>query len=191
MLIHDDVDNCGQDVCAAVGEIAKTSPGLVVHTIGIGLDQAEAAADELRRAADGRQAARMRRTPPASPRRSAKPSSSPTSSPTPRRRPRRTAQQARQPQTSPPRARRPASICPPGLGAEQRHAREPGALAHHQGRADGELIREATAPTLVEKLPPGTYEVEARLGPRHARTRPSRWRPTRRRRCASISTPAS
>ena len=30
--------------------------------------------------------------------------------------------------------------------------------------ADGELVREAKAPSLVEKLPPGSYEVEARLG---------------------------
>ena len=27
VLIHDDVDNCGQDICAAVGEIARPTPG--------------------------------------------------------------------------------------------------------------------------------------------------------------------
>ena len=41
MLIHDDVDNCGQDACAAASEIAKANPGLSVSTIGFGLDKAK------------------------------------------------------------------------------------------------------------------------------------------------------
>ena len=42
-------------------------------------------------------------------------------------------------------------------------------MAHQQVGADGELIRETRAPALYEKLPPGTYDVEARLGLASAR----------------------
>src|SRR5205823_978797 len=34
--------------------------------------------------------------------------------------------------------------------------------------ADGQLVRDTRAPTLVEKLEPGAYEVEAQLGLAHA-----------------------
>ena len=39
VLIADDLDNCGQDICAAVGQILGTSPNLVVHTIALGFDK--------------------------------------------------------------------------------------------------------------------------------------------------------
>jgi Ca-activated chloride channel family protein len=38
-----------------------------------------------------------------------------------------------------------------------------------RGGADGEVVREARAANLYEKLPPGTYDVEARLGLASAR----------------------
>jgi Ca-activated chloride channel family protein len=41
VLINDDVDNCGQDVCAAAAQIAQSNPGLSVHAIGLGLDKAK------------------------------------------------------------------------------------------------------------------------------------------------------
>lgn len=37
ILVHDDIDNCQADVCAAADEIARTSPGLKVHLISAGL----------------------------------------------------------------------------------------------------------------------------------------------------------
>ena len=42
ILIHDGPDNCGQDPCAAAAEIAKASPGLAIHTIGLSLERADA-----------------------------------------------------------------------------------------------------------------------------------------------------
>ena len=39
VLIADDLDNCGQDVCAMVGELHASSPGLVVHTVALGFDK--------------------------------------------------------------------------------------------------------------------------------------------------------
>ncbi len=39
VLIADDLDNCGQDICAMVGELHASSPGLVVHTVALGFDK--------------------------------------------------------------------------------------------------------------------------------------------------------
>lgn len=38
ILIHDGPDNCQQDACAAAAEIARSQPGLPIHTIAIALD---------------------------------------------------------------------------------------------------------------------------------------------------------
>ena len=43
VLVADDLDNCGQDVCAAMGEILVASPNLVVHTVAVGFDKAKLA----------------------------------------------------------------------------------------------------------------------------------------------------
>lgn len=37
ILIHDDADNCGVDVCTLLGELQSNAPGLVVHSVGLGL----------------------------------------------------------------------------------------------------------------------------------------------------------
>lgn len=37
ILLHDDLDNCQQDACAAAEELAKSNPKLAVHVISIGL----------------------------------------------------------------------------------------------------------------------------------------------------------
>lgn len=37
ILIHDDADNCGVDVCTLLGELQSNAPGLVVHAVGLGL----------------------------------------------------------------------------------------------------------------------------------------------------------
>ncbi len=39
IVIHDGIDNCRQDVCAAAAEIAKSNPELVIHSIPISLDK--------------------------------------------------------------------------------------------------------------------------------------------------------
>ncbi len=42
MLIHDGLDNCQQDMCAAAADIAKTNPNLAIHVISLGLAKPEA-----------------------------------------------------------------------------------------------------------------------------------------------------
>jgi Ca-activated chloride channel family protein len=41
ILIHDNADNCSQDVCAAAGEISKSNPALRVHVLSLGLSRPE------------------------------------------------------------------------------------------------------------------------------------------------------
>lgn len=41
ILIHDNADNCSQDVCAAASDIVKTNPDLRVHVVGLGLPKPE------------------------------------------------------------------------------------------------------------------------------------------------------
>ena len=41
VLIHDNADNCSQDVCAAANDIAKTNPALKVHVLSLGLSKPE------------------------------------------------------------------------------------------------------------------------------------------------------
>lgn len=42
IVIHDDLDNCSQDPCAAATDIAKANPKLAVHVVSIGLSKADA-----------------------------------------------------------------------------------------------------------------------------------------------------
>jgi Ca-activated chloride channel family protein len=42
VLIHDDADNCRQDVCAAAAEMTRSNPGVAVHVVTISLDPAVA-----------------------------------------------------------------------------------------------------------------------------------------------------
>lgn len=41
ILIHDNADNCSQDVCAAAADIARTNPALKVHVVSLGLSKSE------------------------------------------------------------------------------------------------------------------------------------------------------
>ena len=41
VLIHDDLDNCQQDTCAALGEIQASAPGVRISVIGLGLKPEE------------------------------------------------------------------------------------------------------------------------------------------------------
>lgn len=42
ILVHDDQDNCGIDVCTLLGELQANAPGLVMHAIGLGLKPEDA-----------------------------------------------------------------------------------------------------------------------------------------------------
>lgn len=41
ILIHDNADNCGQDICSEAGDIAKSNPELRVHVVSLGLAKPE------------------------------------------------------------------------------------------------------------------------------------------------------
>ena len=41
ILVHDNADNCGQDICAAAADIAKSNPALKVHVLSLGLSKPE------------------------------------------------------------------------------------------------------------------------------------------------------
>jgi Ca-activated chloride channel family protein len=41
ILVHDNADNCSQDVCAAASDIVKSNPGLRVHVVSLGLPKPE------------------------------------------------------------------------------------------------------------------------------------------------------
>lgn len=41
ILVHDNADNCSQDVCAAAADIAKSNPALKIHVLSLGLPKAE------------------------------------------------------------------------------------------------------------------------------------------------------
>jgi Ca-activated chloride channel family protein len=41
ILIHDNLDNCGQDLCAAAADVAKSNPALKVHVMSLGLTKAD------------------------------------------------------------------------------------------------------------------------------------------------------
>ena len=163
VLIHDDVDNCGQDVCAAASDIAAANPGLAVHTIGLGLDKAKlqqmscVARLTGGKIYDAQDATGSRRG--ARPDHQACQSGARSAKPSPRRK-----RLPRPPLPSRPRDAPPGLYLSAGLGPKSATLESPVRWRVTKAGAEGEVIRETTAPALVEKLPPGTYEVEARLG---------------------------
>jgi Ca-activated chloride channel homolog len=42
ILIHDDLDNCQQEACAAVSDIQGFAPGVMIHVVGLGLREGDA-----------------------------------------------------------------------------------------------------------------------------------------------------
>lgn len=161
ILMHDDIDNCGQDVCTAAAEIARANPRLAVHTISIGLDNAKLqhmsclarltggklynvqdasgvgqALDQIIKLAhldaESESAAVEDVATPETP---AKPAA----------------------------GAEPGLYLSAGLGAKSATLESP-VLWRVVKADDGTLVREVRAPALVAKLPPGTYDVEARLG---------------------------
>jgi Ca-activated chloride channel family protein len=160
VLINDDIDNCGQDVCAAAAQIAQFKPALTVHAIGIGLDKAKlqlmSCLPRLTggKLFDAQDAAGLSTALD------------------------RVVKLANLDAESPPTPTevettakgKPAADAPPGLylsaglGPDSATLESPVRWRVTEAGPDGALIKEARAATLVEKLPPGTYEVDARLG---------------------------
>ncbi|HWK33943.1 MAG TPA: VWA domain-containing protein, partial [Hyphomicrobium sp.] len=158
VLIADDIDNCGQDVCATLGGILATNPGLVVHTIAIGFDEAKIAhisciarltGGKLWNAQDSAgivsaldQATHLAHLVP--------------------------EPETPEAATAEAEADKPASNAKPGLylSAALGAASEAldTAVRWRIRDADGDVIREARASALYEKLDPGTYQIEAQLG---------------------------
>lgn len=162
ILIHDDVDNCGQDLCLVARAIAQSKPKLAVHVVGIGLNKAKvnamhclpkltggkhynapntnglaSAFDQIikfARLERGTEATTVSKTAPGDP------SQAPTAK-------------------GGPGLYLTATLKPKGEPLQS-----PVQWRVTKAGDDGDLIREATAPGLTEKLPPGTYDVEAKLG---------------------------
>jgi Ca-activated chloride channel family protein len=165
ILLHDGADNCQLDACAAAAEIAKANPRLVVHVIGLGLEKADAQRMicvpsvtkgkmfDVRDAATLKAAlnealtlANLDQTSPA-----ARPEAATT-----------------QPQTYTPGSE--AVSGPPGLritaalAANGPALTQPVAWRIMKDETPDEVVIERSAPEIFEKLPQGTYIVEARLG---------------------------
>ncbi len=162
VLIADDLDNCAQDICAVVGEIAAASPNLVVHTVALGFDKpkleqiscvarqtggklwdAQDAAGFTSALGQAVNLANLQSTPSA-----AAPD---------------TAQDK-------PAADKPAPGAPSGLylsaglGETSATLDSPVHWRITKAGADGALVRDTRAAALFEKLEPGSYEIDAQLG---------------------------
>ena len=168
VLIADDLDNCGQDVCAMVGELHASSPGLVVHTVALGFDKpkldlisciARQTGGKLWDVQDATgfdsalgQAVNLANL--------------------------QNAPSATAPETAqgePPAENKPDPGAPPGLylsaglGEQSATLDSPVHWRITRSGPDGALIRDTRAAALFEKLEPGTYDVEAQLGLANAR----------------------
>ncbi len=162
VLIHDDVDNCGQDLCAAAADIAKANGRLTVHTISLGLDKprlqqmsclARLTGGKLYNAEDSAgvasaldQIAKLAHLEADDTGEQAK-SEAPAAS-----------------AAKPPAQAPPGLYLSAGLGPESATLESPVRWRVKKAGADGEVVRQAKAPSLTETLPPGSYDVEARLG---------------------------
>jgi Ca-activated chloride channel family protein len=162
VLIHDDIDNCGQDVCAAASDIAAANPALAVHTIGLGLDKAKLQQMScVARLTGGKifDAQDATGVAAALDRIIKLANLEPGAEPSP--------EEKATPETT---AAKPAADAPPGLylsaglGPKSATLESPVRWRVTKAGSAGDVIRETTAPALVEKVLPGTYEVEARLG---------------------------
>ena len=167
VLIADDLDNCGQDVCAMVGELHASSPGLVVHTVALGFDQpkldqisciAQQTGGKLWDAQDAAgfdsalaqvvNLANLQTAPSAT---------------TPE------TAQGKTPTDKPDPGAPPGLYLSAGLGEQSATLDSPVHWRIAKSGADGALIRDTRAAALYEKLEPGTYDIEAQLGLAKAR----------------------
>ncbi len=166
VLIADDLDNCGQDICAMVGELHASSPGLVVHTVALGFDKpkldqisciaqqtggklwdAQDAAGFDSALAQAVSLANLQNAPSA------------------------TAQEAQGevPADKADPGAPPGLYLSAGLGEQSATLDSPVHWRITRSGADGALIRDTRAAALYEKLEPGTYDIEAQLGLAKAR----------------------
>jgi Ca-activated chloride channel homolog len=160
VLINDDIDNCGQDVCAAATEIAQSNPGLTVHAIGLGLDKTKLQQMScLPRITGGKlfdvqdeaglttaldhvvKLAHLDTESAAEP-----------------------AEAAESNETKPAAGAAPGLYLSAGLGPDSATLESPVRWRITKPGPEPELIKDTRAAGLVEKLPAGTYEIEARLG---------------------------
>ena len=165
VLINDDVDNCGQDVCIAAAEIAQSNPALTVHAIGLGLDQPKLQQMScLPRATGGRlfdvQDAAGLTTALDRVMKLANLDAESAAEPT---------EVLSEEDAKPAAGAAPGLYLSAGLGPDSATLESPVRWRITQPGAEPELIKETRAATLVEKLAPGTYEVEAGLGLADAR----------------------
>ena len=168
VLIADDLDNCGQDVCAMVGELHASSPGLVVHTVALGFDKpkldlisciARQTGGKLWDVQDATgfdsalgqavNLANLQNAPSAT---------------TPE-----TAQGELPAENKPDPGAPPGLYLSAGLGEQSATLDSPVHWRITRSGPDGALIRDTRAAALFEKLEPGTYDVEAQLGLANAR----------------------
>jgi Ca-activated chloride channel homolog len=170
IMMHDDIDNCGQNVCTAVAEIAKANPRLKIHTISIGLDDAKLqhmscvarltggklynAQDAAGVASALNQIIKLAHLDIDS--EGQQSSETAEAQVAPEGPPKLDADAA------------PGLYLSAGLGEKSATLESP-VLWRIAKADDGTLVREARAPSLAEKLPSGAYDVEARLGLASAR----------------------
>ncbi len=160
VLIADDLDNCGQDICTSLSDVLATSPNLVVHTIALGFDDAKLAhigciarltGGKLWNAQDAAgvasalgqavSLAQLRAAP-----------STPTAD----------APQAEA--QKPPPGAPPGLYLSAGLGPTSATLDTPVHWRIKKSGQDGALVRDTHAAALFEKLDPGTYDIEAQVG---------------------------
>jgi Ca-activated chloride channel family protein len=162
IVINDDVDNCGQDLCTAAAEIAKANPALTVHTISLGLEKAKI--DQmscLARDTNGKLFNAPNNAGIASALdqivKLANLDASTSSETAPKEATPGEASKSPAPEA-------PGLYLSAGLGPDSATLDSPVRWRVTKAGSDGEVVAETKAPTLIEKLPPGNYDVEARLG---------------------------
>lgn len=160
ILVADDIDNCGQDVCSALNDILAASPNLVVHTVALGFDKprlahiaciARMTGGKLWDAQDAAglssalgQAVNLARLQTGAP-----------PSPVP---------QAEAPAEKQAPGAPPGLYLSAGLGASSATLDTPVHWRITKSGGDGQLVRDTRAAALYEKLEPGRYDIEASLG---------------------------
>ncbi len=162
ILIHDDVDNCGQDVCLVASAIAKSNPKLAVHVVGIGLERSKANAMHcLPKLTGGKHynapdtkgltSALNQIIKLAHLEKGAEATTADTNTPG-------------APSLAPTAIDGPGLYLTATLKPNGDPLQNPVQWRVTKAGEDGDLIRQATAPALTENLPPGAYDVEAKLG---------------------------
>jgi Ca-activated chloride channel family protein len=165
ILLADDIDNCGQDVCTALNNILATSPNLVVHTVALGFDKAKIAhiscvarmtGGKLWDAQDaaGVASALGQAVNLANLQTNAAPAPAP---------------QVEAPADKPAAGAPPGLYLSAGLGATSATLDTPVRWHITKSGSEGEPVRDTRAAALYEKLEPGRYDIEASLGLAHAR----------------------